>query len=292
MLKTELLQKQENLRRWFFVFKLLLLIGLLFFQTQYAPLLAKWKIQFSLISAFIFYLTAVLLISTGRLILVFVYIRQKKRKSDFKDNFVLGINRIAAFLSNLFLFFAILLALGINADRFFTSITIVAAAIAIISKDYITNMINGLILMFSDQLSLNDRVKIGEQQGKIVDINFMNIVIENDLGDLVLIPNNSLLTQQVTNFSNESLSTVQFNFELLPQFGMDLVEMKESLKSAMSPLEGRWKKDSLSLQITDVKKDGILYTLKLKLSSLEPLLVNEAQSILKSTVRNWSANQK
>ena len=98
-------------------------------------------------------------------------------KSNIKDNFILGIDRIQSILDTVFFALAFIVFLGNDPKSFLTSITIVAAAIALTFKDYITNMINGLIIMFSDQLSLGDHIKIKDIDGKIVDITLINMVL-------------------------------------------------------------------------------------------------------------------
>src|SRR5699024_4638319 len=138
-----------------------------------------YGISSHIIDAVLFYITAHMVLSFARLVLVYLYIKKSGRPHEFKDNFILGISQIANILSFVAFVIALFLLFNINARDFFTSISIVAAAIAIISKDYVSNMINGMIIMFSDQLSLEDYVKIGTHKGKIVNITLLNTHLLN-----------------------------------------------------------------------------------------------------------------
>ena len=66
---------------------------------------------------------------------------------------------------------------------------------------------DGLFLLFEDQILQGDYVKIGDNKGRITDITFQNVVVVNDLGDVVFIPNNSVFTREVINFSSYWRST-------------------------------------------------------------------------------------
>jgi small-conductance mechanosensitive channel len=118
------------------------------------------------------------------------------------------------FLSALTVIFMLVL-LKVNVREFFTSISIIAAAIAIVAKDYISNAINGMILMFNNQISINDYIRIGAYEGRISHITLMNLQLVNENDDLIFIPNNTVLSSEVINFTKgESHKTaVEFTTE-------------------------------------------------------------------------------
>ncbi|MFA0962282.1 mechanosensitive ion channel family protein [Roseivirga sp. BDSF3-8] len=208
------IKKQENRRRFFFGLKLLLLLLLIFLDNIYFEEIHKEAgVPARITQALIFYLTAHLVIILTRLIIVRVYIRKKKAPNR-TDTFVIGITRIASLLSALAFVFSILYAFDIAIKELFTSLTIVAAAIAIIFKDYIGNMINGLIIMFSGQLQVNDYIRIGNNRGRIMDITFLNIHLLNDDDDIVYIPNTTIILSDVLNYSAGRQNKAGVEFEI------------------------------------------------------------------------------
>src|SRR5690606_13745206 len=74
-----------------------------------------------------------------------------------QGNFVFGINRLTTILYVIFLVGVIMVALGKNPMDVLTSLSLAAMAIALIFRDYITNMLSGLFIMFSEQFSVGDR---------------------------------------------------------------------------------------------------------------------------------------
>jgi len=69
-------------------------------------------------------------------------------------------------ITGMWLFFVILHILDITVKEFFYSITIIAAALAIVFKDYILNGLNGMILMFGDNYRIGDFVEVNGIKGQ------------------------------------------------------------------------------------------------------------------------------
>lgn len=135
-----------------------------------------------------------------------VYRRRNKIKG--KDNFTIGINTIYYIFLAILAVLLVMVILKVNIREFFTSISIIAAAIAILFKDYISNAINGMILMFNNQLSINDRIKIGEHKGKIIHISLLNVQIVNEEDDVIFIPNSTVLSHEIVNYSKAESTKV------------------------------------------------------------------------------------
>lgn len=255
--KEQSVQQKEGRRRWVFFLKLLFFVVVIFVQLQYPKITTDYGLSSHIIDAVLFYITAHMVLSFGRLFLVYLYIKKSGRPNEFKDNFILGISQIANILSFVAFVFALFLLFNINARDFFTSISIVAAAIAIISKDYISNMINGMIIMFSDQLSLEDYVKIGIHKGKIVNITLLNTHILNDDDDLIYIPNNSILTSDITNYTKRNIKKITIEFELNERHIKHYEVLGKQFEEILIPYMKIIKEDSPVLKIMNIHKDAV-----------------------------------
>ncbi|WP_375583178.1 mechanosensitive ion channel family protein [Cyclobacterium xiamenense] len=261
------LEANERRRRIAFVVKVLGYISLFFIREsldwEKEPLLLRLS---SLMDALVFLLAGNILISLGRLFLVRFYLRKKKSES-LHSNFVLGINHIANLLNVVFFLFAVMIFFQIKPIEFLGSIALVAAAIAILSKDYITNMFNGLIIMFSDQITLGDYIQVADQKGKIQDITLLNVVLMNDDGDLVLIPNSLILSSQVVNHSRQSVRRLTFEFELGNRPGLNVDRMEEKLTEVIRPFAQEVKKGGLSLRALEIRKEVVKLKLQIQLNT-------------------------
>ncbi len=248
------LKQEENRKKILFVLKLLLLLGLLFFQDD-LPTSTNYFGRIFKVS--ILYITAHIIVSFARLAVVSIYMRKHHMRQDTKDNFIIGINRISSMLSFLAFIICCFLFFEVNVKDLFTSISIVAAAIALISKDYVANMINGMIIMFSNQLSLNDYIKVGDHKGKIVDITLINIHLVNDDEDLIFVPNTVVLSSNVVNYTKRRIKKITIDFELHENKLDELGKLEDFLKKGMKEYHGYIKRDSYNLRVVQIAKDAI-----------------------------------
>lgn len=194
-----------------------------------------------------------------------IYITKKGIKLNAKNNFLLGIGRIANMLNIITIVFGIMIFLKINVLHFITSISIVAAAIALLTKDYITNMINGLIIMFSDRLSLGDHIILGQTKGKIQDLTFINVIIENEDGDTILLPNTVVLNSVVINQSKQEIKRITIDFEMPVEIKLLPDEIEHHLRQSLWAYNNIILTEGINMRTKFIHKDYVLYQLKINI---------------------------
>lgn len=263
------LQENEGRKRTVFIVKVIVFVLLLIFGGQILRHSQDWGLPLAnLLNATVFFLGGNIIISLVRIITVRLYLR-KKSNDPMRSNFVLGVNRIAEILNGAIFLVALILLFGEKPGEFFTSITIVAAAIAIVSKDYITNMINGLIIMFSDQFTLGDTIKVGEHEGKITDVTLLNMVLTNEDADLVMIPNNLLLTAQVINHSKQHIKKLTFEFDMKIVPGLDVNQLEDKVRNVIAEFDQYVKQDSFYLKTLAIHKDDAKFKCQFLLNTFK-----------------------
>ena len=263
------LQENEGRKRTVFIVKVIVFVLLLIFGGQILRHSQDWDLPLAnLLNATVFFLGGNIIISLVRIITVRLYLR-KKSNDPMRSNFVLGVNRIAEILNGAIFLVALILLFGEKPGEFFTSITIVAAAIAIVSKDYITNMINGLIIMFSDQFTLGDTIKVGEHEGKITDVTLLNMVLTNEDADLVMIPNNLLLTAQVINHSKQHIKKLTFEFDMKIVPGLDVNQLEDKVRNVIAEFDQYVKQDSFYLKTLAIHKDDAKFKCQFLLNTFK-----------------------
>jgi small-conductance mechanosensitive channel len=196
-----------------------------------------------------------------------IYLYKKRKKVFYKDNFVIGVNTISWISLVILLVFAFIVALGVAIREFFTSISIIAAAIAILSKDYFSNAINGMILMFNNQVSIGDYVKISDQKGKIINITLMNVHLMNEEGDLVLVPNAVFLNTQIVNFTKGDTRKAQLELEMEPSMLKDMKLVDEIFRKALTGFEEYVQPGTFRIRIARVSTESV--TIKLSVNLIE-----------------------
>lgn len=278
--------RQENRKRVAFIVKLLLLLGLLYVRFYYREWVEAEEHLSGLVKALVFYLTANLLISLARIMSVHVYIRGKQLENE-EDNVVLAINRIAILLNVAVLIGAFFLLIEIDWQTFFASFSLVAVATVLLTKDYISNTVNGLIIMVSDRISLNDYVKIGGHAGKVVDITLSNVHLLDDARRTILIPNNTAFASDIINYTRKTTSYVEVNFDIKPEKIKDLNLLEGELVEAMHPYDELIKNNTYELVVEQVLTDKI--SLQFRFALRRPSFDKEREikhRVLK-TVAHW-----
>ena len=212
------------------------------------------------------FLTTSILFSIGRYIIITIY-NKRHEKRIVRGNFVLGINRLTVVLNTTMAGISLMIALGIDPREFVTSMTIVAMALAVTFREYITNLLSGLFIMFSDQFSVGDRVKIGEHKGRIIDINFSSLVIQNEDDDMVMVPNNMIFTSPIVNLSSNRSTLFLVKFELPLQIGVDMKKLEENIKALLVNHPYLAEAEELQLKVVKIGKDYVRYKIELRATS-------------------------
>lgn len=193
---------------------------------------------------------------------------RRRHKITRDDNFIIGVDQIYRILLVMGLVVGLLSLFRIDVRQLFTSLSIVFAGIAILTKDYISNMINGMIITFSGQLSIADNVRIGAHRGKIIDITLQNIHLLNDDDDVIYIPNSLLLTSEVINYTKREVKRSSIEFEIDLKHLKTVEELEQILKETLSPFQDLIKPESHYLRVAEIKSD--LVSMKFQYILKEP----------------------
>jgi len=285
---------KENVRRRNFVIKLVLLIGLEYLYEGNSFLESYFSesvlIQASL-RALIFLLSGNLIISLGRIAVLKFYL-QKTDDHKVQPNFVIGIDRISSILNVNILLISVMLLFNIKPLEFLTSITIVAAAIALLTKDYITNIVNGLIIMFSEQLEIGDKIAVGKNTGFIRDITLVNLVLKGETGELILIPNNLIFSSEVVNYSKNDSHQVIMDSEIPFHSKVQLVELESFLSKELEPFSDRVFLGGTQLNILERKPESLMVRFQFPIKSGEKEIEKKAKNAVNQAIINWSDERR
>lgn len=261
--KGQVIQKEGRRRATFFI-KLLLLGLLLYVNVHYDEWVAVLEMKgdtveivaSGIVKAALFILTANLIISLCRIVLVALYLRRKSTRSR-ENNVVLAINRIASLLNGAVMVVAAFLLSDIRWADFFGTFSLVAVATVLLTKDYISNTVNGLINMMSDRLALGDHVKVGAYEGTIRDITLSNVYLEDEEGHSITIPNNTVFGAEITNYSHRPGELVEVPIEVRPEVVRELAAWEVMLKESLQPHQSHLVPASTKLLVQGVSIDKV-----------------------------------
>jgi small-conductance mechanosensitive channel len=167
----------------------------------------------------------------------------------------------------------------------------VAAAIAIVSKDFVSPVIGGLIVAISKDLSIGDVVRIGDHRGKIVDLSLTKIALLNEDNDRIYIPNDKAYLSEIVNYSRGDLHRVSIPFELDPGSVGTVEELEANLIKALIPYNDEIVQDSFTLRIVEIRKDSIALKFQYTLDRIDPDLEKEIKRRTVRRVLNYITNR-
>lgn len=188
-------------------------------------------------------------------VIIGFYRRRKRMKGE--DNFTIGIGHIYSILLVIGVTIGLLSLFRMEVKEVLTSLSIVFAGLALLTKDYISNMINGMIITFSGQMSIGDNVRINQHKGKIIDITLQNIHLLNDDDDVIYIPNNLTLLSEVINYTKREIKRTSIDFDIHLRHLVNIEELETIIVETLKPFHDVIKEDSYYLRVAEVRKDSV-----------------------------------
>ena len=187
-------------RKFWFIFKVLAVIFLVWFAEPYTQaLLIPTEEVITLATIF---LSASIVFSVGRFFIVTAYRKRVNIAVGEQDNFIIGIDALSSLCVVLITLGSFFPVFGIPFTNFLTSLSLFSVASAWLFKEYISNFIDSYRLMFSRDFLIGDYIKLNDNtKGIITDITFRATKLRTDEGDVLFVPNSTLMNTEVTNYS-------------------------------------------------------------------------------------------
>ncbi len=214
---------------------------------------------------FLILFTIVNIVTAG---LIMVYRLRKNIPYKYTDNVINGINNLYYIIVTIGVFMMVLGFWGIDFKDLLTSLSIVAAAIAIISKDYVSGIISGIIISFSKEINIDDYVKIGENKGKIIDINLTKVALLNDDDDIIYIPNDKVYLAEIINYTKREIKKVSIDFELNLNYLTSIEALETNLADSLKSFHQFIEPDSFNIKIVDVHHEYLTLKFQYKLNEV------------------------
>jgi small-conductance mechanosensitive channel len=186
-----------------------------------------------------------------------------------RDNFTIGIGHISKVIYFLLAFVILLSLFNISVKEAITTLSLIAAAVVLMTKDYISNLINGMYLTFAKVVTIGDQVSIDGNKGKILDITLTNVHLLNDDDDIIYIPNNKVFSSEIINYTRRELKRTSIEFEVDPMIISDIEGLERRLIEILAPHIHEIQPGTCQLKTVSVKKDVL--QLKFQYILNEPL---------------------
>jgi small-conductance mechanosensitive channel len=261
------------------IIEIIIVIGMLWAKTAYSSHIELFAPILALFNFIVFWL----IIDIALKIFKFIYLKGQAIFSGQRDNIIFGITNISKLVIGLGFITSVFSAFGINIQTLLTSISIFAAAIAIITKDFIFDFLIGLYLSFSKDFEIGDYVKIGTIKGHIIEISMQKVRFQNDDEDVVIIPNSKIYMNEIINYTKRDIRLTSIDFQLDINVVANIQYLENELIKTLEEFQDSIESDSYNLKVIEMKKDYIDFKFQYTIKSLN----NEMQrKIRKQTIRS------
>lgn len=254
----------------------LILIYVHYFESPIHDFIEKYKVSRSIIGFFIFYAV----INSVALLIKLSYSKRHKMKVGQKNNVHYGIENIAKFVVGIGVITTALGSFGIQLWELITSITIVATAIAIITKEYIADYLVGIHLSFSNMFEVGDFVKLGDKKGEVLGINMLKTLIRNEDDDIVMLPNTTVHYNEIVNYTQRDIREMSVEFQLEKSYISGAEDLKEKLVAALKHLDKYIESNSYELELMNIRNGYFDLRFKYKLVKVSMDIHRKARKII------------
>ena len=125
-------------------------------------------------------------------------------------------------------FMMILSVLGIDVKALIAGAGVVGLAVGFGAQSLVKDVISGFFIIFEDQFSVGDHVRIGQFEGNVETIGLRTTKIKSWTGELHILPNGSII--EVTNFSiNNSIAVV----DIAIAYGEDIAKAEKVIEDTI-----------------------------------------------------------
>ena len=254
----------RTLKLTLYLLALLISAYIYYFDNWFHNLAIKYRLSQSIVGFILFFT----IVNIGALLIKWSYSKKNKMDIRIKNNVHYGIENIAKFTIGVGIFITILRSLGIDPVQLITSITIVATAIAIITKEYISDFLVGIHLSFSNIFEIGDFVRLGDQKGEVVGINMLKTIIKDKDDDIIMIPNTKVHYNEIVNYTQKDIRLMNVDFELSTAYIDKIDELKAKLISKITPLKKHIEPNSFNLEVVDIHSDRLEFVFQYKLKKV------------------------
>lgn len=202
-------------------------------------------------------LISICFIECTRLLILVFYTPQNTKTR--KDNFTIGVSHLSKVCYGLLAVVLILSLFNITLKEALTTLSLIAAAVVLMTKDYIANLINGMYLTFTRVINIDDQVQIEEHKGKILDITLTNVHLLNDDDDIIYIPNNKVFTSEIINYTRRELKKSYVEFGIDASYAPTAAELEKAIIQSVEEFASHIHPESFNLKVQSIKFEYIQF---------------------------------
>jgi small-conductance mechanosensitive channel/CRP-like cAMP-binding protein len=151
--------------------------------------------------------------------------------------------------------------LGINITPFLATSAILTMILGLAFQGVLSNILAGMSLHFTKSFSKNDWILVGEHEGMVLDTNWRETRIFDRYSNIIVLPNNIVASEKITNFSHPDKKTA-LTIPVKASYDAPPSEVLEALLEAAKDVPEVLESPSPEAHVLGYDDFGISYVLK------------------------------
>jgi small-conductance mechanosensitive channel len=220
------------------------------------------------------------------IIIVTSNIDNRPNKNYMKDNLLVGMKNLYTIITVVAVFLGILSLMGLELREVFTTLSIVAAAIAIVTKEFLAEIIIGIINGFSSKIEIDDVVQYNGLKGKILETGLQKITLLTEDDHVIYVPNTKFYNADLINYTKREERKLSVDFQMDTKKVESFDDLEKKLCLAISPFEKYIVPNSCFLKVEKVTKDAVDFSFHYMLKEMKRDIPKQVKRILLRSVTN------
>jgi small-conductance mechanosensitive channel len=134
------------------------------------------------------------------------------------------------------LYYIDLTILGFDISATFASLGILSIALAFASQQIISNLLAGLLIAINRTIALDDWIELGNEPetgiAQVLDMTFTRTILKDRDGRVFLLPNATLLSSKIVNYSRSGYIEIPVTITLPP--GLPFAQARDTILSVLT----------------------------------------------------------
>lgn len=122
--------------------------------------------------------------------------------------------------------------IGVPTSGILATLSAVAIAVSVALKDSLSNVAGGILMLIVPRFQTGDFIEAGGNQGTVVGVDLLHTKLLTDDNKQVIIPNGSLMSSSIINYTREKKRRVDIPFDI--PSGVDVEIAKQIISSTIS----------------------------------------------------------
>ncbi|MGE4443398.1 MAG: mechanosensitive ion channel family protein [Candidatus Altimarinota bacterium] len=152
---------------------------------------------------YVSFILVIILVITSIINKVFKTFEQRQAKKSLSKHLLPILNKIAKIIVWVLGIITIVSNLGYNVGALLAGAGVGGLALALASQKTVANIFGAVNVLINRPFEIGDRIKISSYEGEVEDIGLIYLKIRNTEGNLVLIPNETITSSAVENFTRK-----------------------------------------------------------------------------------------